>query len=86
MDIAKTVIVSTASPFKFTPDVMKAIDEKYIGLNDFELIKKLSELTNIDIPAGIVDLEKRPILHKTKCEKNKMQMQIEKILNIKGNI
>lgn len=80
-DTTKTVIVSTASPYKFTPDVMKSIDTKYIGLNDFELIKQLSEITNIDIPAGIVDLENRPVLHKTKCEKDDMQMQIEKILN-----
>ena len=61
---------------------MKSIDAKYAGLNDFELIKELSKITNIDIPAGIVDLENRPVLHKTKCTKNEMQIQIEKILNI----
>lgn len=83
LDTTKTVIVSTASPYKFTPDVMSAIDEKYARLNDFELIKELSKLTNTDIPVGIVDLENRPILHKAKCEKNEMQMLIEKILNIK---
>lgn len=81
-DATKTVIVSTASPYKFTPDVMKSIDAKYTGLNDFELISELSKITNIDIPAGIVDLEKRPVLHKTKCAKNEMQKQIEKILNL----
>jgi len=81
-DTTKTVIVSTASPYKFTPDVMKSIDKKYIGLNDFELIKELSKITKVDIPAGIKDLETRPVLHKTVCTKNEMQQQIEKILNI----
>jgi len=81
-DATKTVIVSTASPYKFTPDVMKSIDAKYIGLNDFELIKELSKITKGDIPVGIKDLETRPILHKTVCEKDEMQIQIEKILNI----
>ncbi len=81
-DATKTVIVSTASPYKFTQDVMKSIDEKYIGLDDFELIRQLSKITKLDIPAGIVDLDMRPVLHKTKCEKNEMQMQIEKILGI----
>ncbi|MFT5872170.1 MAG: threonine synthase [Clostridium sp.] len=81
-DITKTVIVSTASPYKFTPDVMKSIDAKYIGLNDFKLIAELSKITKGDIPAGIVDLETRPVLHKTVCKKNEMQKQIEKILNI----
>ncbi|MGH4140562.1 threonine synthase [Clostridium sp.] len=81
-DATKTVIVSTASPYKFTPEVMKSIDTKYTGLNDFELISELSKITNIDIPAGIVDLEKRPVLHKTVCAKNEMQKQIEKILKL----
>lgn len=81
-DATRTVIVSTASPYKFTPDVMKSIDAKYIGLNDFELIRELSKITKVDIPVGIVDLEKRPVLHKTLCAKNEMQIQIEKILNI----
>jgi len=81
-DTTKTVIVSTASPYKFTPDVMKSIDKRYIGLNDFELIKELSKITNGDIPAGIKDLETKPVLHKVVCEKNEMQIQIEKILNI----
>jgi len=81
-DATKTVIVSTASPYKFTPDVMKSIDEKYIGLNDFELIKELSLITKVDIPVGIKDLETRPVLHKTVCKKNEMQIQIEKILNL----
>ncbi|MBU3158487.1 threonine synthase [Clostridium frigoris] len=81
-DTTKTVIVSTASPYKFTPDVMKSIDAKYTGLNDFKLIKELNKLTKEDIPVGIKDLETRPILHKIVCEKNEMQIQIEKILNI----
>jgi len=81
-DTTKTVIVSTASPYKFTPDVMKSIDAKYTGINDFKLIKELSIITKGEIPQGIKDLETRPILHKTVCTKNEMQIQIEKILNI----
>lgn len=81
-DTTKTVIVSTASPYKFTPDVMKSIDAKYTGLNDFELIVELSKITKGDIPAGIKDLETRPVLHKTVCKKNEMQIQIEKILKL----
>ena len=81
-DNAKTVIVSTASPYKFTTDVMKSIDAKFKGLNDFELIKELSNMSKVDIPKGIKDLEARSVLHKTICKKNEMQMQVEKILNL----
>ena len=34
-DGSATVIASTASPFKFTRNVMKAIDEKYSAMSDF---------------------------------------------------
>ena len=37
-DETPTVIVSTASPYKFTHSVMTAIDAKYDGISDFELL------------------------------------------------
>jgi len=79
-DNTRTVIVSTASPYKFTVDVMKSIDSKYSGLNDFGLIKEMSLLTKTEIPKGIRDLDKKPVLHSTVCEKHEMKGQIEKIL------
>lgn len=81
-DNIKNVIVSTASPYKFTADVMKSIDAKYSGVNSFELIRELSLLSGTEIPKGIRDLDKKPILHKTVCEKHEMKRQVEKILNI----
>ena len=41
-DTKKTVIASTASPFKFARSVMTAIDKKYADMGDFELIDELS--------------------------------------------
>ncbi|HYE83619.1 MAG TPA: threonine synthase [Clostridia bacterium] len=81
-DNTKTVIVSTASPYKFTTDVMKSIDSRYTGMNDFELVTEMSRLTATEIPRGIRDLDKKPVLHKTVCEKHEMKMQVEKILNL----
>ena len=40
-DGKKTVIASTASPYKFTRSVMEAIDEKYASMGDFELVDEL---------------------------------------------
>lgn len=81
-DNIKTVIISTASPYKFTTDVMKSLDPKYSGVNIFELIKEMSRLSETEIPKGIKDLEKKPILHKTVCEKSAMKSEVEKILGI----
>ena len=40
-DDRKTVIASTASPYKFAGSVMSAIDPKYKGQDDFKLIEEL---------------------------------------------
>ncbi len=81
-DTTKTVIISTASPFKFTRDVMRSIDQSYAGVDDFELIKQLGELTGGHIPKAIKDLDTRPVIHKRVCKKDDMKKQLEEILGI----
>ncbi|MBZ4668219.1 MAG: threonine synthase, partial [Defluviitaleaceae bacterium] len=79
-DTTKTIIASTASPYKFTTSVMGALDKKYEAFSDFELIKKMSELTKNSIPESIKDLDKRPILHTTVCSKDEMKKVVAEIL------
>lgn len=81
-DKTKTIIVATASPFKFTKSVMESIDSQYEKSDDFELIEKMSDLTRIPIPPGIRDIEKKPIRHKMVCEKEEMRAKIAVILNL----
>lgn len=81
-DSSKTVIVSTASPYKFAADVMKAIDLKYSAQDSFQLLKELSLLSSTEIPKGIRDLDKKTVLHKTVCEKSEMKREVEKILEL----
>lgn len=52
----KTVIASTASPFKFTRSVMDAIDPKYDSMTDFELVDELSKLGNVKVPNAIEEI------------------------------
>ena len=53
-DETKTVIASTASPFKFTRSVMDAIDKaKYDKMTDFELVDELSRIANVAVPQAI---------------------------------
>ena len=79
-DKAKTVIMATASPFKFTKSVMESIDNRYEKSDDFELIEKMSDLTQVPIPSGIRDIEKKPIRYKMVCEKGEMRAKITEIL------
>jgi len=79
-DKTKTVIVATASPFKFTKSVMESIDSRYKKFNDFELIDKMAKLSHIPIPHGIRDIEKKPIRHKIVCEKGEIRTKIVEIL------
>lgn len=79
-DTTKTIIASTASPYKFTTSVMKAIDSQYEGYSDFELIEKMSQLIKRETPKAIKDIDKRPVRHTTVCKKDEMKAVVEKIL------
>jgi len=81
-DKTKTVIVATASPFKFTKSVMESIDSSYKKSDDFKLIEKMSDLAQVPIPSGIKDIEKMPIRHKMVCKKEEMRAKIAEILNL----
>lgn len=67
-DQTKTVIASTASPFKFTRSVMNAIDASYDSMEDFELADKLSGLANVAVPPAIEEIRTAPVLHHKQCD------------------
>jgi len=81
-DAAKTVLASTASPFKFTRSVMNAIDVKYDKMEDFELVDALSRLANVKVPNAIEEIRTAPVLHDTVCDKEEMKSVVMKILGI----
>lgn len=72
-DINKNVIISTASPYKFTEDVCKAIDSKYENIDAFVLLEELAKLENKDVPSQIKEIDKKEILHTKVCEKEEMK-------------
>lgn len=79
-DTTKTVIASTASPYKFTNAVMTSIDDNYGKYDDFELMEKMSDIMKSDIPEGVKGLNKREILHKNVCKKDEMKEMVRKFL------
>ncbi len=82
-DNKKTIIASTASPYKFTRSVMCAIDEaKYSEMGDFELVDELSKISGVDVPQAIEDIRSAKVLHNTVCEVDEMKSTVKGILNI----
>lgn len=79
-DTTKTIIASTASPYKFARSVMKAIDTKYEDFSEFELVDELSKISGTDIPYAIEEIKSAPVLHTRVCDKDKMQETVEDIL------
>ncbi|MBR5236634.1 MAG: threonine synthase [Clostridia bacterium] len=83
-DATKTVIVSTASPFKFTDNVLTAIAGKEAaeGLDDFELLDALAEKSGLTIPASLAGLTNKPIIFSTTCDKTEMYDVVSHMLNL----
>lgn len=81
-DDTKTIIASTASPYKFGTSVMSAIDKKYEGMDDFALIDELCKTSGVKIPNAVEEIRTAPVLHDTVCETKDMQKTVEKILGL----
>lgn len=81
-DERKTLMVSTASPYKFTHSVMSSIDNKYDEFNDFSLIKEMGKLVGENPPVTITDLQNADVIHTIVCKKDEMKDVIKQILNI----
>lgn len=81
-DSTKTVIASTASPFKFTRSVMRALGREEESADDFALADELSALSGVKIPEAVEGIRKAPVLHDTVCEKDEMADVVKQYLGI----
>ena len=80
-DSTKTVIVSTASPYKFAASVMKSLGLQCEG-DDFQMVKELNRVTGVNIPPQIERLEEETIRHTTVCRKEEMKHHVMEILGM----
>ncbi|MBP3350948.1 MAG: threonine synthase [Lachnospiraceae bacterium] len=81
-DTTKTVIASTASPYKFTRSVMEAIDDKYASMEDFALVDELCKLANVEVPNAIEEIRNAQIRHNNICEVEEMQQVVKNFLGM----
>ena len=72
-DNRQVLLASTASPYKFPRSICKALGIDIEGLSDFEVLEKLNEVTNVEIPNNLKNLDKKEVLHDEVWEKDKMR-------------
>ena len=81
-DETPSVIVSTASPYKFARSVMTAIDMKYDEMDDFELIRELNIISQVPVPNAIKEIMDADIRHDTVCDIDKMETVVKGFLGV----
>jgi len=83
-DGAKTIVASTASPFKFNESVARAIfgERAVAGKTEFELLDFLSEKCGLAVPAGLASLRGKAVRHRGTCPASGMRDRVAGILGI----
>ena len=71
-DKTETVIVSTASPYKFSADVLDAVDSKSANHDGIKAMAILSEVTGTKIPTPLSGLDKRTVRFEDVCDSDDM--------------
>ena len=80
LGLQNTVILSTASPYKFSSSVLEAIGEE-VSDDEFENINLLHEVTGVKIPSEIKKLKDKKIIHNTKISKDEIEREVLKFAN-----
>jgi threonine synthase len=72
-DHTPTVLVSTASPYKFAADVLRGITGGAEKAKDaFEAGEKLEAISGVPMPEQVRGLRNLPVRHRRECEKDQM--------------
>ena len=81
-DAAKTVIASTASPYKFSGSVLEAIDGVRPEEDEFAIVDRLAELSGTVIPQAVEEIRTAPVRHTVQCDTDQMQATVAGILSV----
>ncbi|MCI5892579.1 MAG: threonine synthase [Clostridiales bacterium] len=82
-DMTKTIIASTASPFKFNSSVLSALGVETNGKSEFELLEYLKEKSDMDIPKSLAELKNKKIRFDEVIDTDEMVSSIKETLKIK---
>ena len=72
-DNTPSVVISTASPYKFVGNVLKAIGYDTAGVDDLDMADILCKMSKVPIPDAIDQIRNAKILHDTVCAVEEME-------------
>lgn len=83
-DNTKTVIASTASPFKFNQSVLIALKDynAIVNKNEFELLDELASISNMEIPKSLSELKDKSVAFDLVCDKDEMRRVVSDFLMV----
>lgn len=80
-DDTYTIVLSTASPYKFADSVLDALDDAQpAGSDPFANLAELHEKTGVEIPPRMLALKDMPVLHNEIIPADKMELAVVKNL------
>lgn len=59
-DETKTIIASTASPYKFSAAVLEAVEGQKSDIEEYDMVEKLAELSKLPVPEALAGLRTKP--------------------------
>ncbi|MBQ4050681.1 MAG: threonine synthase [Oscillospiraceae bacterium] len=79
-DERKTIIASTASPYKFNDSVLAAVSSEEIPADSFDQAEKLRALTGLPMPRSLSDLKGKPVRFTASISREDMVEAVKKML------
>ena len=81
-DTTKTIIASTASPYKFSASVLEAVEGKASAADEYEQVAHLAEVSGLPVPQSLAALKDKPVRFSEVIEKSDMESYVLKKLGI----
>ncbi|HAS78240.1 MAG TPA: threonine synthase [Ruminococcus sp.] len=81
-DNTKTLIASTASPYKFSASVLEAIQGKKSDMDEYSMIDELNKISKLDIPQSLAELKNKERRFKDSISSTDMKEYVVKNLGL----
>lgn len=81
-DTTKTVIASTASPYKFSAAVLEALEGAESDIDEYAKVDRIAELSKLPVPAALADLKNKPLRFNDVIEKSDQKQYVLRTLGI----